>query len=374
MLAMNRRDFIRTTINTCKSMAFLGLMPDLALSARNDMPKLHYKPLNGKSLRKIACQKIHHGSDGYVNPLGPARPGRFWQVLSWKLLHSNRFKPYFAEERVVPVTIDWEPVRRHHGLSITYLKHATVMIKDADRYIIVDPLFSNIFKFIKDFTPLSGDLREMPRPHHVLITHGHYDHLDIPSLASLNHKTHVVTPLGYNDVFDNLGMKNRTQLDWYQTYRSDRFEISLLPGNHWTMRNPIAGPNRSLWGSYLIRTASGYTIYVSGDTAYFDGFEQLGREFDIDLAIFNLGAYEPRWFMAPSHMNPAECVQAFKELNAKQLMIVHWGTFRLGDEPVYFPPIQIRQVLKSQGLLERWADLRQGQTLFLDSRFPNGLT
>jgi L-ascorbate metabolism protein UlaG (beta-lactamase superfamily) len=134
------------------------------------------------------------------------------------------------------------------------------------------------------------------------------------------------------------------------------------------MRNPIAGPNHSLWGSYLIHTASGYTIYLSGDTAYFDGFDQLGKEFDIDLAVFNLGAYEPRWFMAPSHINPAETVKAFKALKAGQLMIVHWGTFRLGDEPVHFPSIQIKQELEKEGLLDRLVDLKHGQTLFLDPK------
>ena len=107
--------------------------------------------------------------------------------------------------------------------------------------------------------------------------------------------------------------------------------------------------------------------YLSGDTAYFDGFEQLGKEFDIDLAVFNLGAYEPRWFMAPSHMNPRETVQAFKELKAKRLMVVHWGTFRLGDEPVHFPPMHIKQELKKEGMLDRLVDLKPGQTYFFDS-------
>ena len=131
------------------------------------------------------------------------------------------------------------------------------------------------------------------------------------------------------------------------------------------MRNPISGPNRSLWGSYLIRTASGYTIYISGDTAYFDGFAQLGKEYDIDLAVFNVGAYEPRWFMAQSHINPRETVQAFKELNARKLLVVHWGTFRLGNEPVHFPPRQVKEELEKEGLLDRLVDLKHGQTLFV---------
>lgn len=84
------------------------------------------------------------------------------------------------------------------------------------------------------------------------------------------------------------------------------------------MRSPLVGPNRSLWGGYLIRTAGGPVIYVAGDTAYFDGFEQFAADYAIDLAIFNMGAYAPRWFMAGSHMDPAETVQAFAELKAKR--------------------------------------------------------
>ena len=365
---MTRRQFIRNFLITFNSLAMLSLMPKTpfaAASADSGTETSHYKPLNGRSLRDIVKEKMHHNSGGFVNPLGMNREGRLWEVMKWKLFSNNQLKEFFDEERVIPVSIDWEPVRQHQGCSITFVKHASVMIKDEARYILVDPVFSDIFWFIKDFSPLEFDLQTMPQPQHVLITHGHYDHLDKPSLASLNKNTHVISPLGYDQIFRDLAMINRTQLDWFDSYGDGKQKITFLPCNHWTMRNPMAGPNRSLWGSYLIRTAGGHTIYISGDSAYFDGFEQLGKEFDIDLAIFNVGAYEPRWFMAPSHMNPRETVQAFKELNARKLLIVHWGTFRLGDEPVHFPPIQVKEELKKEGLLDRWVDLKHGETFFL---------
>ena len=369
---MSRRRFFRKLFTALKCMALASLLPNKVLAATSSMmdslDKQHFKPLNGRSLRDIAQQKIHHGSNGFLNPLGPARQGRLWQVMRWKLFHDNRFKDDFAGERVIPVSIDWDAVKQHRGSSITFLKHASVLIKDEDRTLIVDPVFSSIFWFIKDFAPLEFDLGSMPTPDHVLITHGHYDHLDEPSLKFFSKHMHVITPLGYNEIFEDLEMKNRTQLDWFDTYRDGQQQITLLPCHHWTMRNPFTGPNRSLWGSYLVETAGGRTIYLSGDTAYFDGFEQLGKEFDIDLAVFNLGAYEPRWFMAPSHMNPREAVKAFKELNAKQMMVVHWGTFRLGDEPVHFPPMHIKQELEKEGMLDRLVDLKPGQTYFLDSR------
>jgi L-ascorbate metabolism protein UlaG (beta-lactamase superfamily) len=367
---MTRRQFIRNFLITFKSLAMMSMLPKTSwasVSADYDNGSLHYTPLNGRSLRDIAKEKLHHNSGGFVNPLGLGRDGRFWEVMKWKLFSNNQFKGFFDEEQVTPVSIDWEQIRQHRGCSVTFVKHASVMIKDDDRYILVDPVFSDIFWFIKDFSPLEFDLKTMPAPEHVLITHGHYDHLDKPSLASLDKDTHVITPLGYNQIFRDLTMNNRTQLDWFESYDDGEQKITFLPCNHWTMRNPLTGPNRSLWGSYMIRTSGGYTIYISGDTAYFDGYEQLGKEFDIDLAVFNVGAYEPRWFMAPSHMNPRETVEAFKKLNARKLLIVHWGTFRLGDEPVHFPPMQVKEELEKEGLLDRLVDLKHGETMFLDS-------
>lgn len=174
----------------------------------------------------------------------------------------------------------------------------------------------------------------------------------------------MISPLGYDGVFNGLGMHNRTRLDWYDAYDDGARRIILLPCNHWTMRNPLVGPNRSLWGSYLVQTAAGKTIYISGDTAYFDGFQEIGADYDIDLAIFNLGAYEPRWFMAGSHIDPAETVRAFRQLRAKALMIVHWGTFQLGDEPVHFPPSDLRRELEKAGIGHRWVQIQHGETWY----------
>ncbi|MFH1934982.1 MAG: MBL fold metallo-hydrolase [Pseudomonadota bacterium] len=368
---MTRRFFIKKLLTWAKMCLMLGLFPSnsflksaSAMENENTMGAKH----QGLSLREIVLKKIHHGNDGFVNPFSGVDSRNPWQMIRWKLFSENRFKAFYNEESVIPVSIDWEPVKRSNGLSITFIKHASVMIKDLDKYILVDPIFFGLFRFLNDFSPLAFDIKEIPLPDHVLITHGHYDHLDKPSLASLGKETHVITPMGYNDIFNDLGMNRRTQMDWFDTYKDGKLEITLLPCNHWTMRNPLVGPNRSLWGSFLVKTASGATIFISGDTAYFDGFREIGEEFSIDLAIFNLGAYEPRWFMATSHINPSETVRAFRELQARHLLIVHWGTFRLGDEPVHFPPNDLRRELEEEGLLDRLVDLKHGQTLFYDRR------
>lgn len=362
---MNRRRFLDSFFTLLKASLLASILPAGVRAAVSDVQAplpLHYRPLNGNSLREIAARRWHHDDGRFINPFGLDRSGRLLKVLSWKLFHRNRYADDLSQQAVTPVSVDWERILRPQGLSVTYLKHASVLIQDAGTRILVDPVFSSPFWFMRDFTPFDFDPSRMPRPQIVLITHGHYDHLDTSSLAQLPSDTHVVSPPGYTDLLDEVGLQRRTTLDWYESVRVGDREIILLPCNHWTMRNPVAGPNLALWGSYLIRTATGPTLYISGDTAYFDGFDQIGAEFDIDLAIFNLGAYEPRWLMAQSHIDPRETVQAFRELNAKRLMITHWGTFQLGDEPVYLPPQHLRDEMQKAGMLARLLDWKHGET------------
>ena len=365
--SLTRRSFMINLLAWTKMIALATLFPGafLRVARASGRREPVGAEAEGLSLREIARKKIHHGEGRFKNPFARAAQGSPWSVIKWKLFSVNRFKSQYAQERVSPVSVDWKAIEGDKGLSVTFLKHAGILIKDLDSHILVDPIFWSFSRFVKDFTPLAFDVKKLPAPQHVLVTHGHYDHLDVTTLSSFARQTHVITPLGYDDLFGSLGMSWRTRLDWFDSFKEDGREITLLPCDHWTMRNPLEGPNRSLWGSYLIKTAAGPTIYVSGDTAYFRGFREIGKEFPIDLAIINLGAYEPRWMMAAHHMNPAEAVKAFKELGAERLMVVHWGTFRLGDEPVYIPPIDIQRELKKEGLLSRLVSLEHGKTLFL---------
>jgi len=365
---MTRRSFIKQLALRSLSTGALwnAAMPSMDAAAEEAATTGNhtYIPLDGRSLEEIAQSRAHHGAGRFINPFSRVEKGNLWPVLRWKLFAKNKFSNSYDEEPTVPVTIDWNRVRRHDGLSVTFIRHASIMIKDMDRYFLVDPVFGDIFPFIQDFSPLTGDLSDMPRPDRVLITHGHYDHLDIDTLKTIGGDVPVISPLGYDKEFSSVGTGRRRALDWYDRERVHGCDITLLPSNHWTMRNPIIGPNTSLWGSYLLRTRSGPTIYVSGDTGYFDGFRQIGQMADIDLAIVNLGAYEPRWFMAASHMNPEETVQAFQELGARRLLIVHWGTFRLGDEPVHYPIRDIQRAMRAAGLEDRLSVTTHGNSVF----------
>jgi L-ascorbate metabolism protein UlaG (beta-lactamase superfamily) len=365
---MTRRNFI----NKLLRMSLLSIPMGAAMAGRQSANAsgdasitILEESLRTRSLRQICADKQHHGRGVFLNPFNPRHERNLLRVLQWKLFSPNEFKDQYAQEKTAPIHINWKPVHSNTDLSFTFLPHAGLMIKDKGDYLLFDPIFFGLNRLIKNFTPIQQGLNDMPAPDRIVITHGHYDHLDTESLSRFDADTPVISPLGYDDIFQNLGMRRRNQLDWYEYFDDGKRRLHLIPCNHWTMRNPFYGPNRSLWGSFVIETAAGPRIYFSGDTAYFDGFKEIGRDFDIDLAIFNVGAYEPRWFMKHSHMNPEETVQAFRELGADHLMILHWGTFRLGNEPVFDPPLQMHHVLKKAGLLDRWVRIEHGQTLFL---------
>ena len=367
--AITRRMLLKKCLTWCSLAALPGLFSACGgRSVAEDRQTIN--AAQKLSMKEIANQKLHHGDGCFLNVFGgPVHGNPWWPSLHQSeakpesILYNYSYKPYYKDERVVPVSIDWETVANRPGLSITFIKHACIMIKDKDQYILMDPVFFDL-PFVKGFSPLEFEIKDMPAPSHILVTHGHYDHLDVPSLAALDPKTNVMSPLGYNSIFKDIKMNNRTQLDWYDTFDRDGMTITLLPCKHWTMRNPLMGANNSLCGSFLIKTTTGRTIYISGDTSYFRGFQEIGRKFSIDLAIINLGGYShgiPRFM---SHLNPKQAVKCFQELRAKHLLIVHWGSFRLTSEPVHFPPIQLKAEMAKTGLTDRLLHLDHGETLY----------
>ncbi|MCU0577578.1 MAG: MBL fold metallo-hydrolase [Desulfobacterota bacterium] len=361
---MNRVTSIRSLPSLSISAAVI-----MMFLAQYDSPELSAaQSRNSMSIEDIVNNKVHHGVGIFLNPFSETSIQRrsMLELIRWKLLSENRFERDYVNEEVVPVQIDWKAVTAHHSVSVTWINHASVLIRENGSSIIVDPVLFGLFWPIKDFSPLAFQAHDLPGIDAVLITHGHYDHLDIDSLKHFRDQARCIIPLGYADLLKENGMTRFTEMDWLDRTKAGSFEVTFLPSNHWTMRNPITGPNTALWGSYLIRTSSGKSIYLSGDTAYFDRFEEIGKMHDIDLAIFNLGAYEPRWFMKKSHINPEETVKAFRELRAKRLLVIHWGTFRLGDEPVHQPFLDIRKEMARAGLSEKLVELRHGQTMPLE--------
>jgi L-ascorbate metabolism protein UlaG (beta-lactamase superfamily) len=234
--------------------------------------------------------------------------------------------------------------------SLTWIGHATFVLRLGGLLVATDPIFSTrIGGAIKRLVPPGLALDALPPIDVVVVTHNHMDHMDLPTLRRIGPQALYVVPLGNGALLEREGLRRVVELDWWQSHREGDLEIALVPARHWSMRAPWTR-NEMLWGGFVLRAPEG-TAYHSGDTAYFDGFAEIGARLGpIDWALLPIGAYEPRWFMEPQHMNPEEAGQAFVDLAARTLVAMHWGTFQLTDEPLAEPPERIRAFFAARGL------------------------
>jgi L-ascorbate metabolism protein UlaG (beta-lactamase superfamily) len=236
--------------------------------------------------------------------------------------------------------------------GVTWIGHASFVARLGGRLVATDPMFSmRMAGALRRTVPPGVALESLPPLDVVTVSHNHMDHMDLPSLRRIGPKALFVVPIGNARFLQRVGLDNVVELDWWQQHRFDGLEITCVPARHWSMRAPWTR-NQALWGGFVVRGAEG-TLYHSGDTGYFDGFKEIGARLGpIDWACLPIGAYEPRWFLEPQHMNPEEAGQAFLDLGARTMVAMHWGTFRLTDEPLAEPPERIRAFFGARGLDE----------------------
>jgi L-ascorbate metabolism protein UlaG (beta-lactamase superfamily) len=174
-----------------------------------------------------------------------------------------------------------------------------------------------------------------------------------------------IVPRGLGSWFEREGLTRVMEMDWWQRKDVLGLGVTFVPAQHWSRRG-LADANASWWGGYLLE-GGGRRVYHSGDTAWFDGFRLIGeRSQTIHAAMLPIGAYAPRWFMKHQHMNPRDAVRAFEALGAERLVAMHWGTFKLTDEPLDEPPELLRRVWEERGLApERQSIPAIGETLWL---------
>jgi L-ascorbate metabolism protein UlaG (beta-lactamase superfamily) len=232
--------------------------------------------------------------------------------------------------------------------QLTWIGHASFLLTMGGKRILVDPIFRNRLGPVARLAPPGLAIDALPPIDVVLVTHNHRDHLDPWSLERLGRAPRYVVPLGNCDLVKSLGAEEVTELDWWQSVDLGALEVTLVPARHWSMRYPW-DRNDALWGGFVIRSNDG-TAYHSGDTAFFDGFAEIAKRMGkIDWAMLPIGAYEPRWFMEPQHMDPEEAVEAARALDARRMVAMHWGTFKLTDEPLGEPPVRAREAFAAGG-------------------------
>ncbi|WP_409305708.1 MBL fold metallo-hydrolase [Peribacillus sp. SCS-155] len=216
--------------------------------------------------------------------------------------------------------------------TITWVGHSTFLIQIAGFNILTDPVWANWMGVQKRLTPPGISIEELPDIDIVCISHGHYDHLDFPSIKKLKGTPSFYVPAGLGGLFRKKGYRDVTEAKWWESFSYKGLEISFVPAQHWTRRS-LLDTNTSHWGGWVLHdNSTAKTIYFVGDTGYFRGFKEIANRYTIDYVLMPIGAYEPEWFMADSHINPEDSIKAFLELKGKHFVPMHYGAYRLADD------------------------------------------
>lgn len=234
-------------------------------------------------------------------------------------------------------------------VRITWIGHATFFLQFAGHSVIVDPNWAKWHGPVKRQRKPGLELKGVPEVDLVLVTHAHFDHLHKPSLKILQAREGIVVPRGSASLVKRLGFPAIHEMQIWDTLSFAELEILHTPSHHWGARF-IHDTHRD-YGGYLVR-AGGKSVFHCGDSAYFDGFKDIGKRGGIDVALMPIGAYE-----SPSgrdvHMNPEEAVRAFADLDAKVLIPMHYGTFPLGNEPSEEPVDRLLMEADRLGISDR---------------------
>ncbi|MBT8131240.1 MAG: MBL fold metallo-hydrolase [Gammaproteobacteria bacterium] len=230
------------------------------------------------------------------------------------------------------------PAEVDDTLRVTFVNHATVLIQTDGLNILTDPIWSKRASPVSWMGPARFRepgirLDDLPRIDIVLISHNHYDHMDLPTLAALaeSHDPRFYVPLGNARYLNKADIDNVVELDWWQTETTGAVEIHAVPARHWSKRG-LYDANRALWSGYVIMTGSG-PVYFAGDTGMGTHFAEISARLGPPrLALLPIGSYLPRWFMQLQHINPAEAVTAHQLLGAVDSMGIHFGTYAMGDD------------------------------------------
>jgi len=333
--------------------------------------------------------KPHHTPDGFQNTDADFKPRGLGEVLRWKWNAARDGlppPPHVPTPRVAPDL----PFLRSNAVAaermqpaVTWIGHASVLAQLGGLNVLADPMFSERasplpFMGPKRHVAPGLALAQLPRIDLVMVSHNHYDHLDAASVDHLAAQAGgpplFIVPLGLLAWLQGRGIRSGIELDWWQTHRiaapGGAVDVMLCPAQHWSARG-LGDRMATLWGGFAL-FAPDCHLFFAGDTAYSRDFQDLrqrvaGRQTPeagggFDIALLPIGAYEPRWFMANQHVNPAEAVKIHRDIAAKRSLGVHWGTFELTDEPLDEPPRALAREAAAAGLDDAFFVLAIGET------------
>jgi N-acyl-phosphatidylethanolamine-hydrolysing phospholipase D len=276
-------------------------------------------------------------------------------VLRWKFGLSPKDDPSSAPDTPAPSVPYAAEVPPAEGWRVTWLGHSSFLLQGAGKSLLVDPVFSDHcaplpLPAMRRLVPPPCRVDQLPSIDAVLLTHSHYDHLDLPTLRLLGKEMPLFVAEGHEAWLRKQGFRHVTQLPWWSAAEIlPGITATATPAQHFTARTPF-DRNHGHWCGWLVEGA-GVKLWHAGDSGYCPAFKEIGDRFGpIDFGMIPIGAYSPRWFMGSMHMNPEDAVMAFQETRCRQAVAMHWGTFRLTDEPMGEPPLRLLAAMEEAGL------------------------
>ena len=284
------------------------------------------------------------------------KPKRGWQRRNFltEVLIPSLFEPRLGAHAAPNF-----PELKDAEIGLTWIGHASFLIQTRELNLLVDPNWAKWLKVFKRMKQPGLRLHDMPAIDLVLVTHAHFDHLDRKSLRGVAADQPIVVPFEVGNLVHDLGFRSVHELHYWEQYRHGPVKITLTPCRHWGAR--MLHDSHRGFGGFLIE-AGGRSVFHCGDTAYFDGFKEIGRRHPIDVALLPIGAYDP-----PTgrdvHMNPEEAVRAFLDLGAQRMVPMHYGTFRLSYEPLNEPLTRLLACAEGHGVADRISVMTEGQPI-----------
>tara|TARA_B100001778_G_scaffold254678_1_gene214715 strand:+ start:41 stop:1006 length:966 start_codon:yes stop_codon:yes gene_type:complete len=284
----------------------------------------------------------------YKNTNGKSIEKPFKDLLKWM---NSDVNPNLSS---IEVSSEWKNINLNQDNDyIIWIGHSTFLIKKAGTVILTDPIFSDRASPFKNIGPERLippviPLKELPRIDFVTVSHNHYDHLDINSLkkiSKLNPDAVFLVPAGDLKLLKKKRINNVYEFNWWETFKVEELTFTFTPVQHWSKRG-LFDRNKSLWGGWYINF-NDYGMYHAGDTGYSKDFIDTKLKLGAPkYAFIPIGAYDPEWFMAESHVNPEDAVQIMIDLEAEKAFGMHWGTFALTDEDTLEPPTRLKDSLE----------------------------
>lgn len=315
-------------------------------------------PFARKSRRNIVRQEAENGAQNKRSTRVKLRPRSDWHRRNFLM---EVLIPSLFVKRAGGYAPPQFPKIEPGQIGMTWIGHASFLIQSSDVNILIDPNWANWLKVIKRLKQPGFEIHHLPQIDFVLVTHAHFDHLDRRTLRKVAADQPIVVPIGVGNLVHDLGFQIVHELDYWQKVKLGPVEVALTPCYHWGARF-LADLHRG-FGGFAI-TVGNRTLFHCGDSAFFPGFREIGEHYDIDIALLPIGAYD-----APTgrevHMNPEEAVRTFIELRAKTLVPMHYGTFRLGYEPMEEPLERLLKAAGKEGIKDKVLVMTEGKPVVL---------